>query len=354
MAQPQGGGRRGPLRLCRAPAEPPELVPRRAGRRRRHRPQLDLLSRDRRRGPQHAVLRGRPERAHLGQLVRRVLPEDDHPDHDLGHRRADLRRSPGGPGLPARHRHCPRGLRARLERPLHDRADRAGRLLPARRGVQRADRPLRRARPGPPRRRAQRVRERDRDRPGDRDDDRRRPPRRVDASRTARTASRRRRSAAGASASHGSSPSRRRTPWADSKRERAPDGPPALRRQPVLRRQPHVGGEGARPGDALPVARRRDRRPRCGLRRRCAHVHVHDARPDRVDLRSRAGATRSLRGSRVLSVHAVRPQVRERGHRGRHARRAQAIPARRGASRRRDPRRLLDGQEGHRGRRRRC
>ena len=40
----------------------------------------------------------------------------------------------------------PDGYQHGLERPLHDRADRAGRLLPARRGVQRADRPLRRAR----------------------------------------------------------------------------------------------------------------------------------------------------------------------------------------------------------------
>ncbi len=39
--------------------------------------------------------------ADRGQLVRRVMPEDDHPDHRLGDGRADLRRPPGVPGLPA-------------------------------------------------------------------------------------------------------------------------------------------------------------------------------------------------------------------------------------------------------------
>ena len=48
-----------------------------------------------------------------GQLVGRVVPEDDHADHRLGDRRADLRRPPGVPGLPAGHRPDPRRLRAR-------------------------------------------------------------------------------------------------------------------------------------------------------------------------------------------------------------------------------------------------
>ena len=44
--------------------------------------------------------------------------------------------------------------------------------------------------------------------------------------------------------------------------------------------------------------------------------------------RPRPAGPGALRGLRLLPVHAVRPQVRERGHRGRHARRAQAVPAR--------------------------
>ena len=90
----------------------------------------------------------------------------------------------------------PGRLRAGLERPLHHRADRAGRVLPARRGVQRPDRPLRR--PGQDRRarRPQRLRERRGHRPRDRDDDRRRRQGRVDARRRRgrrRPAARRRR-----------------------------------------------------------------------------------------------------------------------------------------------------------------
>ena len=50
---------------------------------------------------EHPVLRGRAQCADLGQLVRRVLPQDDYPDHDLGDHRADLRRPSRGPGVPA-------------------------------------------------------------------------------------------------------------------------------------------------------------------------------------------------------------------------------------------------------------
>ncbi len=104
-----------------------------------------LLRRHRRRRLQHPLFRRRRDRPALGQLVGRVLPQDDDADDHLGHRGADLRRPPGMPGLPARHGADPRRLPAGLERPLHDRADRAGLVLPARRGVQRPGRSLRRA-----------------------------------------------------------------------------------------------------------------------------------------------------------------------------------------------------------------
>ena len=119
-----------------------------------------------------------------------------------------------------------------------------------------------------------------------------------------------------------------RSPRCSSSCGRGPDGAPAVRRQPVLRRQPHVGGEGARPGDAVPVARCRHGGARRRLRRGRADVHVHDARPRRRDLRPRPAGPGALRGLHLLPVHAVRPQVRQRGHRGRHARRDQAVPAR--------------------------
>ena len=48
----------------------------------------------------------------LGQLERRVAAQDDDQDHDLGHPGQDLRRPPGGPGLPARERRVPDGLRS--------------------------------------------------------------------------------------------------------------------------------------------------------------------------------------------------------------------------------------------------
>ena len=89
LAQPQEPRAAAPLRLRRAPDRP-----RSTGTsaspigRRRHRAQPHLLARDRRRGLQHALLPRRRDRADLGQLVRRVLSEDDHPDHRLGHRRA--------------------------------------------------------------------------------------------------------------------------------------------------------------------------------------------------------------------------------------------------------------------------
>ena len=118
-------------------------------------------ARDRRRGLQHPVLSTTAARRSVSvnwsdescrKMTTRITA--------LGHRRADLRRPPGMPGLPARHRADPGRLRAGLERPLHDRAHRAGRLLPARRGVQRPVRPLRRAGPRRRARRPERLRER--------------------------------------------------------------------------------------------------------------------------------------------------------------------------------------------------
>ncbi len=79
-----------------------------------------------------------------------------------GTARPDLRRPPGDPGLPARHRPDARGLPRRLERALHDRAHRGAVVLPARRGVQRA---ARRIRPACDRRATSRARTTSRRRP---------------------------------------------------------------------------------------------------------------------------------------------------------------------------------------------
>ena len=243
-------------------------------------------------------------------------------------------------------RRGPGGLRARLERPLHDRAHRAGRLLPARRGVQRADRALRRARAGGPRRRRQRFRERGRDRPRDRDDDRRRG-RTVGRPRPAPSAAPERPRGGGAGCG---SRGRCRSPRCSSSCGRDPDGPPAVRRQPVLRRQPHVGGEGARPGDALPVARRRDatcstaaydagmRTFMCTTHDRvgeiCDHVRANPERyadfafyPCMPYAHKYANAVTEDGMLGAIKRFLPDEGLLERGH----------------------PRRLVDGQEGHRG-----
>ncbi len=138
-----------------------------------HDPEFDLFPRDRRRGLQHPLLCGRQLGAGRGQLVGRVLPEDDHADHRLGNRRANLRGPSGVPRLPQRYRPDPRRLSAGMERALHDRAHGAGRLLPSRRGVQRPDRSLRRAGEDRSGERPERVRQRRGHRQGHRDDARR-------------------------------------------------------------------------------------------------------------------------------------------------------------------------------------
>ena len=90
VAQPKDRGRRVPLRLCRACHQSGQLVPRRAGGCRRHGPQQRVLARDRRRGASSTLYypKGR-DGADLGQLVRRVLSQDDHPHHRSGARQVE-------------------------------------------------------------------------------------------------------------------------------------------------------------------------------------------------------------------------------------------------------------------------
>ena len=171
--------------------------------------------------------------------------------------------------------------------------------------------------------------ERGRDRPHHRDDARRRAQGRVDARRRrghrAATASRRRRS----------------LPWIQASAG-------ACREQAETRGRPmdrllfgdnqffgvnHMSEEKAR-AQAMRFqdTGRRDRRARRRLRRGHPHLHVHDARPHLA-----RSATTSARNPEPLltdftfyPVHALRAQVRQRGHRERHARRRQALPPRRG------------------------
>src|SRR6185295_9706124 len=150
----------------------------------------------------------------------------------------------------------------------------------------------------------------------------------------------------GAASGRGSSAER------DGSHRRRPqraDGPGALRRQPVLRRQPHVGGEGARAGDAVPGPAVDHRRPRRRLRRRHPDLHVHLARPRRRDLRALSRQRRSLPGLPLLSVHAVRAQVRQCGDRARHGRGAAHVPAAGGRGRRDAEGRRRTREQGHRG-----
>ena len=246
----------------------------------------------------------------------------------------------------------PDGYEHGLERPLHDRADRAGLVLPARRGVQRADRPLRRSasrdgaldgdqrlRHAPPT--TDRV---------DRDDDRRRRTRRRRAP-TPRAGA-----APGAAAARLREVARSRRRSRGSSRRAGADGPPAVRRQPVLRRQPHVGGEGARAGDALPGHRRRHRRARRRLRRGHPHLHVHDARPHRRDLRPRPRQPGALRRTSPFYpcmpyAHKYANAVTEDGMLGA----LQAVPARGGrSSTRRCAAASSLAKQGHRGHHARC
>ena len=76
-------------------------------------------------------LRRRHERSTVGQLVGRVLPEDDDAGHAVGPRRQDRGRSSGMSDVPTVKRHRPVRLPRRLEHQIHHRSHQAGRLLPA-------------------------------------------------------------------------------------------------------------------------------------------------------------------------------------------------------------------------------
>ena len=114
--------------------------------------------------------------------------------------------------------------------------------------------------------------------------------------------------------------------------DRTPDGPAAVRRQPVLRRQPHVGGEGARAAmrfqDIDAVMEVLDAAYDEGVT--TFMCTTHDRVAEICD--DRAGQPDALPRHEVLPVHAVRAQVRQRDHRGRHARGGAALPARGAAS----------------------
>ena len=252
------------------------------------------------------------------------------------------------------------GLPARLERALHDRPDPSRLVLRARRGVQRRARPLRAVGVQPDlghaEQRPELVRLRRGHRPRHRaDDPRRRVLHRQDlgghACRGPRAAGSSWRSTRPPSAPrrgrHASGPARA-LPSAsavapdgphehrhENHRRESHDGPAAVRGQPVLRGQPHVRGEGAGPGHALPGLRQGDGRARHRLRRRHSHLHVHDARAHRRGRRPGARTTGALPGLHLLSGHALRPQVRQRGHRARRRRRRTPVPARRRPVRRR-------------------
>ena len=189
LAQPAHRGRWMPVRLRRARPRPRQLVRRRAGGRRRYGAEQRVLARDRRRGLQHPLLPPGNDGPDLRQLVRRVLPQDDDPHHRLGHEGTDLRRPAGMPGVYPGHRDASRWVRARLERALHHRADRAGVVLPARRGVQRPDRRFRPAREGAAHGRHESLRERGSDRQDHRHADRGRREGRLDARRRRRHSS---------------------------------------------------------------------------------------------------------------------------------------------------------------------
>ena len=249
-----------------------------------------------------------------------------------GTARPDLRRPSGDAGLPAGHGARAGRLPGRLERPVHHRPDRGrrGSTCAARStapsstrsstgssdGETDGDERLRLAPPSPT---------------GSSPliSERRRPARSRRRSRTARC----RPAAAARSAGRGrhvrrARPSalragigrivrvirRRKT---DDAQQRPHDGPAAVRRQPVLRREPHVGGEGPRPADALPGPRRDMDVLDAAYDEGITHLHVHHPRSDRRGVRPGAGEPGALRRHDLLPVHAVRPQVRERRHRGR-------------------------------------
>ena len=110
LAQPADRGRRLPLRLRRAPARPAHLVLRRA--RRASAARCSARSsppRPRTRSSRRCTSPTASTRAALGELVRRVAPQDDDQAHPLGHARAGSSSTARSAGVPARARpRCPR------------------------------------------------------------------------------------------------------------------------------------------------------------------------------------------------------------------------------------------------------
>ena len=109
--------------------------------------------------------------------------------------------------------------------------------------------------------------------------------------------------------------------------------------------------------------RRRRARRRCASRTLEAVIDVLDAAHaegvrtfmctthDRIalSLRHRAGEPERYAGLPLLSRHALRPQVRQRGDRERDARRGQTLPPGRGPGGRGRPGRHIAGEKGRRG-----
>jgi len=155
LLQERGGRRAVRLRLPRIGSR--QLRGGCAGQRVRRGAQRRVLEGRRRRGLLLDALRQRGEWPAVRELERRELSQDVHQDRRLGDEGAPRRRSPGVPDLPARGvtgvaRHA-----GRLDRALHDGPDQGGLVLPARRGVLRADRSLRQERRGRPARRREHV-----------------------------------------------------------------------------------------------------------------------------------------------------------------------------------------------------
>ena len=146
VAQPQGGGRRRALRLRRPPPQPAQLVLRRgdrasaapsSSRSSRARPTTRCTARSTSpAGRARNISVNWSDESHRKMTTRiTVWGTAGRIFADRQEIQVFLRDGAAAPG----------GLRARLERPLRDRAHGRGRVLPARRGVQRADRALRRA-----------------------------------------------------------------------------------------------------------------------------------------------------------------------------------------------------------------
>ena len=228
-----------------------------------------------------------------------------------GTERPDHRRPPGAAGLPARAGPALPGYREGWNVKYTTELTRRRALLPARRGVQRPDRRLRRRGARRPAAEPERLRRRGRDRPHHRADARRRGRGRAAGARRRRPRRRRGRPGARAAWSAPSRPARIR-----ARMDRLLFG------DNQFFGINHMSEEKAR-AQAMQFQRHRGdhRRARRRLRRGHPHLHVHHPRPDRRGLRPRPGQPRPLRGLQVLSLHALRAQIRQRRHRLRDDRR---------------------------------